>query len=70
MHSYFIYFSLLVFFLIKISSLFKLLITVPSTTINLHSRPYKINMPYKINVITFAYHITDTNFTGIVITTL
>jgi len=50
-------------FFIKISSLFKLLITVPSTTINLHSKPYKIN------VITFAYHITDTNFTGIVITT-
>jgi len=63
MHSYFIYFSLLVFFLIKISSLFKLLITIPSATINLHSRSYKIN------VITFAYHITDTNFTGIVITT-
>jgi len=62
MHSYFIYFSLLVFF-IKISSLFKQLKTVPSATINLHSRPYKIN------VITFAYHITDTNFTGIVITT-
>jgi len=62
MYSYFIYFSLLVFF-IKISSLFKLLITVPSATINLHSRPYKIN------VITFAYHITDTTFTGIVITT-
>jgi hypothetical protein len=61
MHSYFIYFSLLVFF-IKISSLFKLLITVPSATINLHSRPYKIN------VITFAYQITDTNFTGIIIT--
>jgi hypothetical protein len=63
MRSYFIYFSLLVFFYIKISSLFKLLITVSSATINLHSRPYKIN------VITFAYHITDTNFTGIVITT-
>jgi len=63
MHSYFIYFSLLVFFFIKISSLFKLLITVPSATINHHSRPYNIN------VITFAYHITDTNFTGIVITT-
>jgi len=65
MHSYFIYFSLLVFFyFIKISSLFKLLIIVPSATINLHSKPYKIN------VITFVYHITDTNFTGIVITTL
>jgi len=63
MHSYFIYFSHLVFF-IKISSLFKLLITILSATINLHSRPYKIN------VITFAYHITDTNFTGIIITTL
>jgi hypothetical protein len=63
MHSYFIYFSLLVFFIIKIYSLFKLLITVRSATINLHFRPYKIN------VITFAYHITDTNFTGIVITT-
>jgi hypothetical protein len=64
MHSYFIYFSLLVFFfIIKISFLFKLLITVPSATINLHSRPYKIN------VITFAYHITNTNSTGIVITT-
>jgi hypothetical protein len=62
MHSYFIYFSLIVFF-IKISSLFKLLINVPSATINLHSRLYKIN------VITFAYHVTDTNFTGIVITT-
>jgi len=63
MYSYFIYFSLLVFFYLKISSLFKLLITVPSATINLHSRLYKIN------VITFAYHITDTTFTGIVITT-
>jgi hypothetical protein len=63
MHSYFIYFSLLVVLFIKISSLFKLLIIVPCDTINLHSRPYKIN------VITFAYHITDTTFTGIVITT-
>jgi hypothetical protein len=43
MHSYFVPFSFLVF--IRISSLFKLLITVPFT-INLHSRLYKIKHDY------------------------